>query len=173
MAQKQIGGNSKTLTGEAATKANFLKMAGDFRILHLATHGKANARAGDFSFLVFADGEQLFVGDLYNLPLQADLVLLSACETGIGELRRGEGTISLARAFAFAGAKSVVTSLWNVGDQSTRQLMADFYGELKNGQAKNVALAEAKRHFLETNPGLASHPFFWAGFVAIGDVEKL
>ncbi|MFN0214106.1 MAG: CHAT domain-containing protein [Saprospiraceae bacterium] len=169
---------SKVLTGKMATKQKFLDLAAQHNILHLATHGKANHRAGDFSFLAFASGDDnpenglLSVGELYNLPLNADLVILSACETGIGEQQRGEGVVSLARAFAYAGAKSIVASLWSVNDKSTMLVMDNFYSELKSGKTKHVALSKAKLRYLEQNPGQA-HPFFWAGFVGVGDLSAI
>ena len=177
-AKKRYGGKSAVLTGKTATKEKFLDLAAKYKVLHLATHGKANHLEGEFSFLAFApiDGNQenglLSVGELYNLPLNADLVLLSACETGIGEQQRGEGVVSLARAFAFAGAKGIVASLWSVNDKSTMQVMDNFYAELKSGKTKNIALANAKRQYLEKNPG-QMHPFYWAAFVAVGDMAAI
>ncbi|MBL7808567.1 MAG: CHAT domain-containing protein, partial [Saprospiraceae bacterium] len=97
----------------------------------------------------------------------------SACETGIGEHLRGEGVLSLARAFAYAGAKSIVASLWSVNDQSTMQIMDGFYAGLKAGKTKHVALAEAKRLYLQKNPGNNAHPFFWAAFVGLGDLAPI
>ncbi len=177
-AKNRFGGKSAVLTGKAATKQKFQEMAGKYQILHLATHGKANHLAGDFSFLAFSSPDEVIenglisVAELYNLPLNADLVLLSACETGIGEQQRGEGVVSLARAFAYAGAKSVIASLWSVNDQSTMLIMDAFYKELKSGKSKDIALTNAKRQYLKQNPGQA-HPFYWAGFVSIGDPSVL
>ncbi len=175
-AKKRYGGQSKVLTGKEASKEKFLELAAEYKILHLATHGKANHLAGDFSFLAFASKDEnlenglLSVGELYNLSINADLVLLSACETGIGEQQRGEGVVSLARAFAFAGAKSIVASLWSVNDKSTMQVMDNFYVGIKSGKPQNIALANAKLMYLEKNPGQSAHPFFWAAFVGIGDM---
>lgn len=177
-AKKRYGGQSAVLTGKMATKEKFVELAAKYKVLHLATHGKANHLAGDFSYLAFASQDEnvenglLSVGELYNLKLNADLVLLSACETGIGEQQRGEGVVSLARAFAFAGAKSIVASLWSVNDKSTMQVMDNFYAELKSGKTKNIALANAKRQYLEKNPG-QMHPFYWAAFVAVGDMAAI
>ncbi len=164
------------LYGARATEDQFVKEAGQYRVLHLATHGKANDREGDYSFLAFTEqkdsleNELLYVRDIYNLALNAELVTLSACETGIGKLQKGEGIISLARAFAYAGAGSIVTSLWSVNDEQTKDLMLLFYRELQRGKPKNEALQSAKRQ-LAAQPG--SHPFYWAGFVAIGDMRPL
>ncbi|MDO8366254.1 MAG: CHAT domain-containing protein [Saprospiraceae bacterium] len=178
-AKKHFGKKSVVLTGKEASKQKFLESVARFSILHLATHGKANHQEGDFSYLAFASDDEnvenglLSVGELYNLSLNADLVLLSACETGIGEQQRGEGVVSLARAFAFAGAKSIVATLWSVNDKSTMQVMDNFYAGIKSGKPKNVALANAKLQYLEKNPGQPSHPFFWAGFVAVGDMSPM
>ena len=165
--------------GVQATEAHFRANASQACILHLATHGRANPKAGDYSFLVFAEqkdsveNEILYARDIYNLQLNADLVTLSACETGIGELQSGEGIISLARAFALAGAKSIVTTLWSVSDAKTKDLMLDFYRNLRKGQRKDAALRQAKLDFLKRNRGAAAHPFYWAGFVGMGDMKRL
>jgi CHAT domain-containing protein/tetratricopeptide (TPR) repeat protein len=170
----------QAVVGPAASRTAFTEQAGQARILHLATHGQANDRAGDYCFLVFADQKDsaeneplLYARDIYNLQLNADLVTLSACETGIGELQGGEGIISLARAFAYAGAKSIVTSLWSVSDAKTKDLMIDFYKNLRKGMLKDDALRQAKLDFLKRNRGQAAHPFYWAGFVGIGNMGKI
>ncbi len=171
--------DGKYFTGRDASEATFRAKASEARILHLATHGQANDRAGDYCFLVFADqqdsaeNEILYARDIYNLQLNAELVTLSACETGLGELQGGEGIISLARAFAYAGAKSIVTSLWSVSDAKTKDLMIDFYKNLRKGMLKDDALRQAKLDFLKRNRGQAAHPFYWAGFVGIGNMGKI
>jgi CHAT domain-containing protein len=153
--------------------------AGDYRILHLATHGRADNRVGDYAFLAFSEikdsieNELLYVKDLYNLELNADLVVLSACETGIGKLQRGEGIISLARAFAYAGAKSIVTTLWEVNDKSTSELMRYFYRELKLGKDKDEALRLARQRYFDKAAPRGLHPFFWAAFVPVGDMRPV
>jgi CHAT domain-containing protein len=169
----------ETVAGAAATEARFTATAGNYRILHLATHGRADNRVGDYAFLAFTEiqdsleNELLYVKDLYNLQLNADLVVLSACETGIGKLQRGEGIISLARAFAYAGAKSIVTSLWSVNDKSTSELMRFFYRELRRGKDKDEALRLARLRFLKESSVKNSHPFFWAAFVPLGDMRPV
>ncbi len=167
--------------GAEATMAAFLSQAPDYRILHLSTHGKADDRLGDYAYLAFATpGEparfdKLFARDLYNLRLHADLVVLSACETGIGKWKHGEGIVSLARAFAYAGAKSIVTTLWKVNDRRTAELIGSFHGYLKVGKTKDEALRRAKLDFLNANSDQfdSLHPFFWAGFIGIGDMRAL
>ena len=168
--------------GAAASLDTFRQLVAQYRIVHLSTHGKADDRVGDYAYLALGASddqksfEKLYARDLYNLELNADLVVLSACETGIGKLRRGEGIVSLARAFAYAGAKSLVTSLWKVDDSKTKDLLVDFYQHLKSGKSKDAALQRAKLDFLNKNRsdgGEFLHPFFWAGFIAIGDMEKM
>ena len=174
--KKRYSSSSEVWLGADATKQKFQELASGFKILHLATHGKANHQDGEFSFLAFSteDGSSLLsVAELYNLSLNADMVVLSACETGIGAQQRGEGVISLARAFAFAGAKSIVASLWSVNDKSTMEIMDQFYAGIKTGWSKPQALAQAKRDYLTKNPGQNAHPFFWAGFVGVGDMDGI
>ncbi|MCC6726645.1 MAG: CHAT domain-containing protein, partial [Saprospiraceae bacterium] len=176
-AKKLMSG--KAVVGKEATEDEFSKMAGDYRFLHLATHGQANRSAGDYSFLAFSEvkdsleNELLYVRDIYNLSLNADLVTLSACETGTGQLQQGEGIISLARAFAYAGAKSIVTTLWSVGDRHSKDLMLAFYKKLKKGLPKDGALRQAKLEFIVKNKGQIAHPFHWAGFIGIGDMAAV
>ena len=101
------------------------------------------------------------------MELNADMAVLSACESGIGKVHRGEGMMSLSRAFMYAGVPSTVISLWKVPDQATSLLMKKFYGFLKLGQSKHLALANAKREFIKDNPAMSA-PVFWAGFVVNG-----
>jgi CHAT domain-containing protein len=156
------------LTGPAASLEQFVEVADQYDILHLSTHARADNRLGEHCFLAFP-GDSLFVRDIYNLRLNADLVVLSACETGEGELLRGEGVISLARAFAYAGARSVVTSLWEVNDAATKEVMQRFHFYLHEGYENDEALRVAKRQFIKKNPGVLQHPYFWAGFVVVGE----
>ena len=113
--------------------------------------------------------------DLYNLQLNADMVVLSACETGIGELQKGEGIISLARGFTYAGAKSIITSLWSVEDECTKKIMISFYEYLDQGLAKDAALRQAKLDYIndEQTTHVDAHPFYWSPFIGVGDMGKL
>lgn len=163
------------LINEAATLPRFLEKAPAYRILHLATHGKANDSSSDYSYLAFsADSsteQLLYVRDLYNLQLSADMVVLSACETGIGDMRRGEGIISLARGFTYGGARSVIMTLWSVNDAKAARVMELFYQNLHRG--KDVALQTAKQSYLTQATNPEAHPFYWAGFVAVGDMSPI
>ena len=97
----------------------------------------------------------------------------SACETGVGELQTGEGIISLARGFAYAGAKSIITTLWEAYDQSTQALSILFYRYLASGLTKDAALREAKLTYLTQNSGRQTHPAYWAGLIGIGSMQRL
>ena len=101
------------------------------------------------------------------------MVVLSACETGIGELQRGEGIISLARGFSYAGAKSIITTLWSVNDRSTQKVMELFYSNLAEGVPKDAALRQAKLTYLDEYPHLGKSPYFWAGIIPIGDMSPI
>ncbi len=167
-------------SGKKATKEAFLQDAAHYRFLHIATHGQADDRVGDYSFLVFASptdtstAARLFVRELYNLELNADMVVLSACQVGAGQLQRGEGIISLARAFAYAGAKSLVFPIWSVNDGKTAELMGYFYKYLAEGAPKDEALRSAQLKYLDQQPSnFAKHPAFWAAFSAVGDMRAI
>jgi CHAT domain-containing protein len=176
-AYRHLGEKGRLVYGKSATAAFFRAHAGRYRVLHLGTHGKADVYSGILSYLSFSASDQesdrLEVADVYNLPLRAELVCLSACETGLGELRPGEGVVSLARAFTYAGARSLLTALWRVNDRSSMELMDLLYAELAKGKAKNVALAEAKRRFVQEKGGRMAHPYFWAGFILNGSTSPL
>ena len=166
--QRLMGG--QLLTGEAAGIASFRDRLTRHRWLHFSGHAKAPATDPDAAFLAFpsdlGDGlpARLYLSDLYSLDLAADLVVLSACETGLGPWQRGEGISSLARGFQLAGARSVVTTLWSVNDQVTARLMGAFYAQLHQGQPKGMALHAAQQALMEAN----YPPFFWAGYVLTG-----
>ena len=116
----------------------------------------------------------LMMAELYGMQLNAELAVLSACNSGIGQLSGGEGMMSLSRAFSYAGVRSIVMSLWAVSDQSTADLMLLFYKNLKNGSTKANALRQAKLEYLETyNDPIFSHPYYWSGFVMIGDTSPI
>lgn len=154
---------------------------GNYSILHFATHSVLNDVNSDSSYLAVAanskcDIEKLYVKNLYadSFSTNAQMVVLSACNTGLGELRRGEGLSSLAKGFAYSGTKSVVTSLWSVPDQSTADLMAKFYENLKAGQTKHVALWNARKFYLETEgDNVHQFPTYWAAFIPIGDMSPI
>lgn len=160
------GWDIQNLKGQNADLNHFLKAADGYRVLHFSTH----AFAGENPRIEFSDSSML-LPDLYALPLQADLVVLSACQTGLGKEEKGEGVMSLARAFAQAGAACIVSSLWSVNDQSTSRLMRFFYENIGAGKTSSAALREAKLAYLADLEigNAAQSPYFWAGLVAVGD----
>lgn len=184
--QKEVHEIASTLrqprvyTGLEASKTAFLKHAPEAGILHIASHGLTNDTASGYSFVAFthagsiSDSSLLYARELYTLRLQAAMVVLSACETGIGALRKGEGIISLARAFAYAGAASVISTLWAVNDASTTQVMLGFYKSLRAGHSKSAALRRAKIQYLgDARDNIAAHPYYWSAYIAVGDVRPL
>tara|TARA_R110002126_G_scaffold65629_4_gene167339 strand:- start:1326 stop:4103 length:2778 start_codon:yes stop_codon:yes gene_type:complete len=166
------------IDGEASL-SNFKSQLASFGMVHLATHAIFDDTAPEYSYLAFAQNgnaaeDLLYVADLYNLQLDADLVTLSACESGIGDLKRGEGFLSLARGFFYSGAASIASTLWKINDASTTTLMTSFYKNLSKGEAKDVALQNAQIEFLDNNRDNAlSHPYYWSAFVISGNTLAL
>lgn len=158
------------LLGRRASAERFLKLAPKFRVIHLATHAQASDA---HPYLAFSKGKKIYLHDLYNLSLEADMVVLSACETGVGEWQRGEGVVSLGRGFLYAGAGSVVSTLWSVDDQPSAKIMDAFYARLQEGFPKDKALRLAKLQYLEQHSALRAHPLFWAGFTPLGDMTPV
>ncbi|MGH9342817.1 MAG: CHAT domain-containing protein [Terriglobia bacterium] len=174
-AAQLMGPGSTVLLGSKATKENVeTEPLGDFRILHFAVHGIANKDNPDRSALVFCEGASpgddglLQVRDIRKLSLNADLVTLSACNTGVGKIEGEEGVDSLTGAFLMAGARSVLSSLWSVNDRYTATLMDKFYRNLAQGVDESTALNRAKLEILRQY-GAGTAPYFWAGFVLIGE----
>jgi CHAT domain-containing protein len=148
---------------------------GKYKVLHFATHGFVNSEMPELSGLVLAQdttgGEDgiLYSGEIYNLKLNANLVVLSACETGLGKIQKGEGIIGLTRALLYAGARNIIVSLWQVADESTSDIMVDFYKNslaVKGKLSYSEALRDAKLKMI--SEGKYAHPLFWAPFILIG-----
>lgn len=177
--QDVFGSEGLFLKKTEATETAFKHYAPEYSILHIATHTLLDDGAPGLSKLIFyaerptqEDGF-LHAYELYNMALNAELVTLSACNTGFGHLRKGEGIASLASAFAYAGCPNMVMSLWQVKDQTTPILMDYFYRNLKKGQSKDQALHYSKLDFINYQKGLYSHPYYWACFVYKGDAKSL
>lgn len=162
-----------------ATEKNFKEHASDYDILHLAMHTIIDDENPMYSKLVFTqttDTTQdnlLNTHEIYNMNFNARMVVLSACSTGEGKLMEGEGVMSLARGFFYAGCPSLIMTLWTVEDQTGSNLMSDFYGYLSQGLTKDNALRQAKLDYLKNADALKSHPYFWSGYVSLGDVNPL
>ncbi len=156
--------DSSCFLDEKATQKSLFENAKKADILHLACHGKFRADNPLFSSLQLGNG-LLTVRDVYKLDLQnCGLVVLSACETGISKVAKGEELLGLIRGFLCAGAPCLILSLWQVEDESTYQLMKVFYGKLLEGSAPSAALRLAQIEIMEKYP----HPFFWSPFFAVG-----
>ncbi|MFK7772197.1 MAG: CHAT domain-containing protein [Saprospiraceae bacterium] len=125
-----------------------------------------------FNKIFFTD-DYLSNKDLYNFFSQSRLAALSACNTGTGQLVKGEGVMSLSRGFIHAGCPSVVMSLWSVDDGSTSKIMENFYQNLRNGKTKDLALRQAKLDYLGSSKKSFQHPYYWAAFVQFGDARPL
>ena len=172
---------AKVFEGTDATEINFRENVENFDVLHLAMHAFINDSLPAFSRLAFTqntgnqpdDDGWLNTADIYNLNLNARLTVLSACNTGTGKLQKGEGVMSLARGFLYAGCPSIVMTLWEAEDNSGTRIMSSFYKYLKKGKAKDEALRLAKLDYINNaNPRLA-HPHYWLSYVTIGNSKPL
>jgi CHAT domain-containing protein len=167
-------------THKDASETNFKTDASNYSIIHLAMHSLLNNDEPEYSELLFNNEKDslndgyLYINEIYNLDLKAELVVLSACSSGYGKVQIGEGPISLSRAFSYAGCPSVVMSMWKIPDEATRSIMIEFYKNLKEGKNKDSALREAQLKYLdETEDPLLQHPFYWASFLAMGDTKPI
>ncbi|MDZ4680802.1 MAG: CHAT domain-containing tetratricopeptide repeat protein [Saprospiraceae bacterium] len=170
--------NGDAWINEKATKSAFYANSPDYRILHLAMHGIIDEAEPLNSALIFSrekDGNDDFIlraTEVYNFSFQAEMAVLSACNTGKGELTP-EGVRSLARAFTYAGCPSLVGSLWYAYDEPSREILVAFYRHLKTGKPKDVALQLAKMDYLQNASPTYTLPEYWSNLVVIGDPEAL
>jgi len=181
-------GTTDVLTGARASESGVRHLLGHHAVIHLATHGLLRDDRPFTSFLALgghgrdptADG-RLTTADIYDLELDADLVVLSACRSAQGPVT-GDGVLGMTRAFMYAGAPSVIATLWDLADQAGAELMPAFYRSWRSGQAKSNALRAAQLQLLRrlragrvllATPGgdrpVSDHPFFWAGFILVGE----
>jgi CHAT domain-containing protein len=144
----------------------------NYNLVHFATHGVVDEVNPELSRIFLqtssnAEDGNLFTGEIYNLELNANLVTLSACETGLGKISKGEGVIGLSRALVYAGAKSIIVSFWSVADESTAQLMMDFYKQMLDQPHATYSrnLQQTKLDFIN---GKYAAPYYWAPFILIG-----
>ena len=163
----------------AASETRFKEEASDYKVLHLAMHTILDDKNPLYSKLAFtqmADTTEdgfLHTYEIYNMQINAELAVLSSCNSGFGELQEGEGIQSLARGFAYAGCPSILMTLWEVADNSTVEIMERFYFYLDKGFSKNEALRRSKIDFLVNADHLKSNPFFWSSFVLVGDTSPI
>lgn len=173
--------NGKPLiyTGNNATEKRFKENAGQSQIIHVASHFEVNDYDPLYSKIVFSRADKsnedgyLQTYEVFNMHLNADLVVLSACNTALGKLNKGEGLIGISRAFMYAGVPGMLVSLWNVEDETTSLIMRNFYKYIKKGFTKNKALQLAKLDFMKNSDRNKKDPFFWAPFILIGDTSPI
>lgn len=174
-------GTGQVLVGTAASKQQFMALAPNFKYVHVATHGIVDQESAYHSFLAFSQNQQnpdsnrLYLRDLYRLRLHAAMVVLSACKTGLGEMKKGEGIISMAYGMFYSGAQSVVMTLWAVDQSSTTEILRNFYKQLTdNNLDKGAALHAAKSQYLTAQKDpMRAHPYFWAAYTPVGDMRKI
>ncbi len=155
------------LSGSNATRNKFEREASRSRIIHLYTH--AEAHEGPEQPRVFFFDKALPLSEIYALDLSAELVVLSACETNLGAMEKGEGVMSLARGFAYAGASGLIASLWKVKSLQTAEIFTGFYKNMEDGKGKSEGLRNAKLSFLQKTDDIHASPAYWTGFVFIGN----
>lgn len=168
--QALLGGEA--MFGNQANRDFFLDQAAHYKIIHLATHACMDEENPMQSKVFFAD-EPIINQELFNLNLSADMAVLSACNTGSGQLVKGDGVMSLSKGFIHAGCPSALVSLWSVDDYSTSEIMISFYKYLKKGQSKDKAIRNAKLEYLASADKVKRHPFYWAAFIHMGDSVPL
>lgn len=173
----KVGGNY--YLSKEATETRFKQDGPDYAIIHFAMHALVDDEEPMNSRFIFSPGRDsaedgyLHAFELYNMELNAQIAVLSACNTGYGKLMKGEGIMSLARAFSYAGVPSVVMSHWKVDDKATSTIMQFFYDNLVKGMPKSEALREAKLSYLANADPSELHPFYWAAFFSTGDDSPL
>ncbi|MCE7994654.1 MAG: CHAT domain-containing protein [Roseivirga sp.] len=172
--------DTRTFLSKEATEKRFKEVIDDYSIIHIASHGLINNEAPLYSRLLFAEEDldslndgNLLTRELFAMRAPADMVVLSACNSGSGDVIRGEGVISMANGFFYAGSRSAVMTLWLANDQSSGQLMKSFYQNLAEGQSKSTSMSAAKLEYINKADALQSHPYYWAHFVVNGNDAPL
>lgn len=171
-----LGGRTY-LYGES-TLTSFKGNAGQHKIIYIGTHAEADNEHPEFSRLIFAkqpsaENNFLYLPEIYNCNLQSNLTILTACETGVPGYQDGEGMISLAHAFNYAGSESIITGLWKIDEEASAIITELFYKNIVDGMPKDEALRQAKLHYLSSNEGRALSPEYWSGLVLIGNTDPV
>lgn len=174
--KKLLGG--KVYSQQASTLDQFTQEAGKHRILHIGTHAESDNLSPEFSRLIFAksatnEENSLYAKDIYQMDLSSELAVLLACETGKPSYQPGEGMISLAHAFNYAGSKSMLTGLWKIDEEASAKIATSFYEYLAEGENKDKALRQAKLDYLSMAQGRSLSPEFWAGLIVLGDSDPI
>ncbi|MEO0583446.1 MAG: CHAT domain-containing tetratricopeptide repeat protein [Bacteroidota bacterium] len=159
-------------TGAAADAQSLWENHEPYQVLHISSHAKVHFNAPSESFIAMAD-TLIGLTQIQSSSLRVDLVVLSACETGIGQYQKGEGVLSLGRAFHEAGAASSLTTLWQVEDAATSKIIAQFYHHLAKGMDKAQALQQAQLDYISQSDRRWTHPFFWSAWILMGDEQPI
>jgi CHAT domain-containing protein len=173
--------NGKSFIAEAASKKQFGASAKAHNIIHIGTHAESNNLSPALSRLIFAkdntaenpEDNFLYTFEIYDQDLRSQLAILTACETGKPSYQPGEGMISLAHAFTYAGSESILTSLWKIDEQSSAQILTLFYDNIADGIPRDEALRQAKLSYLSTAKGRTLAPLYWGGLILMGDPNPL
>ncbi len=173
---RKLGG--KAILNHEATKQRFSALDSGYSILHVGSHAESNNVNPDLSRLLFAknladtthiNDNSLYAYEIYDLELPSRLTVLTACETGKPSFQPGEGMVSLAHAFDYAGSESLITSLWRIDETASAAILDSFYKQLGSGLSKDEALRNAKLEYLSASRGRGLHPQYWAGLIIMGD----
>lgn len=163
-----------------ANETNFKTYVNKYKLIHLALHAEIDSLNPEIIKIHFSESLKnnkedniLYGHELYTVNIPADLVVLSACNTGVGKINKGEGILSLGNAFQYAGAKSLMLSRWKISDETTPEIMKLFYKNLKKGITKSKALQQAKIDYLNTTNVFTSHPYYWGSFYILGDTNTV
>jgi CHAT domain-containing protein len=172
--------SGKAFVNDESTTSRFRSNAGGNKIIHIGTHAESNNIAPEFSRLIFSksndgngDDNSIYLHEIYNCNLSSELAVLTACESGRPGFQDGEGMISLAHAFNYAGSESILTGLWSIDEKSSTMLMDFFYDNLLDGMDKDEALRQAKIKYLQEAKGRMLAPQYWAGLVLMGDTAPV
>ena len=173
-------GSATQFTGEQVDADFFKEKASDFRVIHLSTHATADVLEPANSVIYFSPSDsslgqatKLYPSDFSDLSLDADMVVLSACETGKGKQYSGEGVYSFSRYFLSSGARSVIHNLWKADDLSTSSILSSFYTNLSSGKNKAQSLRKAKLEYLSNTDERGAHPYYWSTLVVIGNPDPI
>ena len=174
--------SGKSFLNEQSTRQIFIENAREHKIIHIGTHAESNNLSPELSRIIFAkrldsdstrENNSIYTYEIYDCNLSSNLTILTACETGKPGFQPGEGMISLAHAFSYAGSESILTSLWKIDEQSSAEIVEFFYSHLSEGLPKDEALRLAKLDYLKSKSGRNLSPRYWSGLVLIGDTSPL
>ena len=162
-----------------ASEQNFKNIYSDFDFIHFSAHSFANTKEPLFSGIYLSSSKDktedgiLYANEIYNMDFSGKTIIMSSCNSGDGILAKGEGILSLARAFAFSGSPSIILTFWQVADKAGFKLMKNFYTNLYNGDSKDIALQKSKIEYINLATTEQAHPYYWANYVCLGNTQGL